>query len=585
MKEDAMARVWLITGSARGLGRAIAEAVLGAGDQLVATARNPQQLSDLVERYGDHVRAVALDVTDEHAAIAAVQLAVDAFGRLDVLVNNAGYGNLAAIEDTTIQDFRAQLETNLFGVVNLTKAAIPVMRRQGAGRILQFSSVGGRVGPIGRGAYAAAKWGVEGFSEVLAKEVAPLGIKVTIIEPGGFRTDFAGSSQTILADNPAYASTVGAVARFQREYDGVQPGDPKKAAAAVLHVADIDEPPMRLLLGRDAVRAAADAERARAEADRKWRPLSESTDFSGDSGRTPSPASPSSPASGRTPLKSRTWLITGASSGLGYALAEFVLERGERVVLAARSMDSMSALAARHPDTALAVGLDVTHPQQRIAAVEQAEARFGGIDVLVNNAGIDFLGAIEEQREEDYRAQFEVNFFAAVAMLRLVLPGMRRRQSGTIVNMSSMDGIASLPVNGYYASSKFALEGITESLWQELEPIGLRAFLVEPGSFRTGIEQRTRFSGEPIEAYDATSGAFRKVMTTISPDMFPGDPVRAAAAIYEVVASESPRHWVVLGSDAQRRIGAKLDMLRAEFEAGDDMARSTDFPGSGKAIL
>jgi NAD(P)-dependent dehydrogenase (short-subunit alcohol dehydrogenase family) len=579
-----MAQVWLITGSARGLGRAIAEGVLAAGDKLIATARNPQQLSDLVERYGDNVRAVALDVTDERAAIAAVQLAVDVFGRLDVLVNNAGYGNLAAIEDTTIQDFRAQLETNLFGVVNLTKAAIPVMRRQEAGRILQFSSVGGRVGPIGRGAYAAAKWGVEGFSEVLAKEVGPLGIKVTIIEPGGFRTDFAGSSQTILADNPAYASTVGAVARFQRRYDGAQPGDPKKAAA-VLNIARLDEPPMRLLLGRDAVRAAAEAERARAEADRKWRSLSESTDFIEDAGQTSNRASQSSSTGGRADLKSRTWLITGASSGLGYALAEFVLQRGDRVVLAARSMSSMSGLAARYPDRALAIGLDVTQPPQRIAAVERAQAHFGGIDVLVNNAGIDFLGAVEEQREEDYRAQFEVNFFGAVAMLRLVLPGMRRRQSGTIVNISSMDGIASLPVNGYYASSKFALEGITESLWQEIEPIGLRAFLVEPGSFRTGIEQRTRFSGEPIEAYEATSGAFRKMMTTVSPDMFPGDPVRAAAAIYEVVASESPRHWVVLGSDAQRRIGAKLDMLRAEFEAGADTARSTDYPGSAKAIL
>src|SRR5437588_1911881 len=215
-----MADVWLITGSARGLGRAIAEAVLAAGDKLIATARNPQQLSDLVECYGDHVRAVALDVTDERAAMAAVQLAVDVFGRLDVLVNNAGYGNLAAIEDTTIQDFRAQLETNLFGVVNLTKAAIPVMRRQGAGRILQFSSVGGRVGPMGRGAYAAAKWGVEGLSEVLLKEVGPFGIKVTIIEPGGFRTDFAGASTNIAPENPIYAATVGATARFQREYNG-----------------------------------------------------------------------------------------------------------------------------------------------------------------------------------------------------------------------------------------------------------------------------------------------------------------------------------------------------------------------------
>src|SRR6266571_1988677 len=254
-----MAQVWLITGSARGLGRAIAEAVLAAGDKLIATARHPQQLSDLVERYGDNVRAVALDVTDERAAMAAVQLAVDAFGRLDVLVNNAGYGNLAAIEDTTIQDFRAQLETNLFGVVNLTKAAIPVMRRQGAGRILQFSSVGGRVGPIGRGAYAAAKWGVEGFSEVLAKEVGPLGIKVTIIEPGGFRTDFAGASTTIAGENPVYAATVGAVARFQREYNGAQPGDPARAAAVIIKVAGMDAPPLRLLLGSDALLAGLEA--------------------------------------------------------------------------------------------------------------------------------------------------------------------------------------------------------------------------------------------------------------------------------------------------------------------------------------
>src|SRR5260370_5764472 len=272
-------QVWLITGSSRGLGRALGEGVLAAGHRLVATARNPEQLAELVERHGDRVRAVALDVTDERASIAAVQTAVDVFGRLDVLANNAGCGDLASIEDTSMKDFRAQIETNLFGVVHVTKAAIPVMRRQGAGRILQFSSVGGRVGPIGRGAYAAAKFGVEGFSEVLAKEVGPLGIKVTIIEPGGFRTDFAGSSQTILADNPAYASTVGAVARFQREYDGAQPGDPKKAAAAVLNIARLDEPPMRLLLGRDAVRASAEAERTRAEAGRKWRSWRECTAF------------------------------------------------------------------------------------------------------------------------------------------------------------------------------------------------------------------------------------------------------------------------------------------------------------------
>jgi NAD(P)-dependent dehydrogenase (short-subunit alcohol dehydrogenase family) len=277
--KDKNTQVWLITGSSRGLGRALAEAVLAAGHRLVATARNPEQLAELIGRHGDRVRAVALDVTDEQASIAAVQTAVNAFGRLDVLANNAGYGDLASIEDTSMKDFRAQIETNLFGVVHVTKAAIPVMRRQGSGHILQFSSVGGRLGPIGRGAYAAAKFGVEGFSEVLSREVGPLGIKVTIIEPGGFRTDFAGTSTTIARDNPVYAATVGAAARFQRKYNGAQPGDPSKAAAAIIHVAGLDEPPLRLLLGSDAVRAVGDAERARIEADRKWQALSMSTDF------------------------------------------------------------------------------------------------------------------------------------------------------------------------------------------------------------------------------------------------------------------------------------------------------------------
>jgi NAD(P)-dependent dehydrogenase (short-subunit alcohol dehydrogenase family) len=215
----------------------------------------------------------------------------------------------------------------------------------------------------------------------------------------------------------------------------------------------------------------------------------------------------------------------------------------------------------------------------------RTEARLGSIDVLVNNAATDFLGAIEEQDERDVRAQFEVNFFGAVALLRVVLPGMRGRKRGTIVNVSSMDGIASVPVNGYYSSTKFALEGLTESLWQELEPLGLRALLVEPGSFRTGIEQRTKFSGKTIDDYSATSGAFRAMVQNVTPDMFPGDPVRAAAAIYQVVASDRPRHWVVLGSDALRRIGVKLDMQRAEIEAGKDMTLSTDYLGAGRAVL
>ncbi|MBB2835266.1 UNVERIFIED_ORG: NAD(P)-dependent dehydrogenase (short-subunit alcohol dehydrogenase family) [Rhizobium esperanzae] len=277
-----MSRVWLITGSSRGLGRALAEAVLASGDSLVATARDPLQLADLPQRYGGQVQTLALDVTDEAAAAAAVEAGVKRFGRIDVLVNNAGYGNVSSIEDTSLADFRAQIETNLFGTIIMTKAVIALMRGQGAGHIIQFSSVGGRIGPAGRGAYSAAKFGVEGFSEVLSKEVAPFAIKVTVIEPGGFRTDFAGAS-TVLAEGRAeYAETVGATVRFQREYDGRQPGNPAKAAAVVLHIAGLDEPPLRLLLGSDAVRNVEKADAARIAADREWRAVSVSTDFEPD---------------------------------------------------------------------------------------------------------------------------------------------------------------------------------------------------------------------------------------------------------------------------------------------------------------
>jgi NAD(P)-dependent dehydrogenase (short-subunit alcohol dehydrogenase family) len=272
-------QVWLITGSSRGLGRALSEAVLDAGHSLVATARNPRQLDDLVERFGDRLRAVELDVTDPQAAVRVVNETVRSFGRLDVLCNNAGYGNVGPIEDTSIEDFRDQIETNLFGAIYVTKAALPFMRQQRAGRILQLSSIGGRIGAMGRAPYSAAKFGVEGFSEVLAKETAPLGIKVTIIEPGGFRTDFAGTSTVINAGQEAYASTVGASAAFQRHFNGMQPGDPVKAARVILQIAATDDPPLRLLLGSDAVEGVEKADRAKSESDQKWRSLSLSTDF------------------------------------------------------------------------------------------------------------------------------------------------------------------------------------------------------------------------------------------------------------------------------------------------------------------
>jgi len=273
-----MSKVWFITGSSRGLGRALAEAVLASGDRLVATARKPEQLADLQATYPEQMRSLALDVTDSAAAHRAVADALQAFGRIDVLVNNAGYGNMGSIEDTPEDDFRAQVETNLFGVVNVTRAALPQLRKQRSGHVLQITSIGGRIGSPGIGAYQTAKWGVEGFSEVLAKEVGPLGVKVTIIEPGGFRTDWAGDSMKVFENHPDYAS-VNELTRFVRQSSGQQHGDPVRAARIMLQVAAMDEPPLRLLLGADAVRYAEQADLARMASDRQWRELSMSADY------------------------------------------------------------------------------------------------------------------------------------------------------------------------------------------------------------------------------------------------------------------------------------------------------------------
>ena len=185
-----MSKVWLVTGSASGLGRNIAEAVLASGDRLVATARDPRRLEDLVLQYRDQVRAVVHDVADEGAAHAAVQTALDAFGRLDVVVNNAGYGDVAPFEQLTSERFEAVMDTNFYGVVNVTRAALPVMRKQKSGCILQISSVGGRLALPGSTAYHSAKWAVGGFTESLAQEVAPFGVKVCALEPGGMRTNW-----------------------------------------------------------------------------------------------------------------------------------------------------------------------------------------------------------------------------------------------------------------------------------------------------------------------------------------------------------------------------------------------------------
>ncbi|MFD8970774.1 SDR family NAD(P)-dependent oxidoreductase [Streptomyces sp. NPDC059568] len=274
-----MSKVWFVTGSSRGLGRAVVTAALEADDRVVATARSTAKLNDLVGRYGDRIHPVTLDVSDYDAVQRAVQESLQAFGRLDVVVNNAGYGDLASVEDGTVEGFRAQIDTNFYGVYYVSKAVTPILREQGSGHIFQVSSVGGRIGSTGLAAYQSAKWAVGGFSTVLAQEVAPFGVRVTVLEPGGMRTDWAGSSMTVPPISAPYQSTVGAFADMIRNPGpdaAANSADPARVAQVVVDLADRDDTPVRLLLGKDAVHYAGAAAQALAESDDKWAPLSES---------------------------------------------------------------------------------------------------------------------------------------------------------------------------------------------------------------------------------------------------------------------------------------------------------------------
>jgi NAD(P)-dependent dehydrogenase (short-subunit alcohol dehydrogenase family) len=274
-----MSKVWFITGSSRGFGRELVRAALAAGDRVAATARRPEQLDDLVSGYGDRIAALQLDVTDPDAARAAIASARERFGRLDVVVNNAGYANVAPIETGDDADFRAQFETNFWGVVHVSKAAIPVLRAQGGGLIIQFSSMGGRVGgSAGIASYQAAKFAIDGFSRVLQTETAPFGIKLLVVEPSGFATDWAGASMEVADIPERYASTVGAMNTVRRTA-AVTAGDPVRAAEILVRLSRRDDLPYHLPLGVNAVEGSIRQDELLLAEDRKWAAVGRSADF------------------------------------------------------------------------------------------------------------------------------------------------------------------------------------------------------------------------------------------------------------------------------------------------------------------
>lgn len=273
------ARVWLVTGASSGLGRAVAEAALDAGDSVVAAARRAGALDDLVDRHPRRAAALELDVTDLARIPAAVAAATEAFGRVDVLVNSAGRALVGAAEETTDEELRDLMDVHVFGPAALVRAVLPGMRARGSGAIVQISSMGGRLSFAAVPAYSATKFALEGYSEALAAEVAPFGIRVLIVEPGAFRTGLHGAAMRMTTPIAAYDAVTGPVRAMQAAFDGAQPGDPAKAAAAIRTALDADEPPLRLPLGSDAADAIAAAlDRQRAEL-RAWDAVARGTDL------------------------------------------------------------------------------------------------------------------------------------------------------------------------------------------------------------------------------------------------------------------------------------------------------------------
>jgi NAD(P)-dependent dehydrogenase (short-subunit alcohol dehydrogenase family) len=274
------------------------------------------------------------------------------------------------------------------------------------------------------------------------------------------------------------------------------------------------------------------------------------------------------------------WFITGCSTGFGRELAAHVLECGYRAVVTARDPEDIKDLEAK--GEALILKLDVTDQVQVDAAIRSAEERFGGIDVLVNNAGIGYFAAVEESEEEQVRKMFEVNVFGMGRVIRAALPGMRRHPRGRIVNVSSIAGLVGFPGLGYYNATKFAVEGLSEALRQEVEPLGISVTVVEPSGFRTDWAGRSANESKlQIDAYAATAGKGRSQLRGISGKQ-EGDPVRAAHAIVKAIGSANPPHHLLLGNAAYEGAMAKLDELRRDFAALEAISRSADFPQENK---
>ncbi len=561
-------KVVLITGASRGFGEAAARRIAGRGHTVVATMREPERDGGgLAAAFPGLIHPMRLDVTLAEDVEAAVRSAIERFGRIDVLVNNAGYGLYGPAEDFEEDEVWRQIDTNVLGQWRMARAVLPAMRARRFGKIVNVSSLAGRVPGAWLGMYAASKHAVEGMSESLRFEVAHLGVEVCILEPGMFASDWQTGSldvcRTVRDGKSPYQEPVSAALEAFRGRAATRPGS-SSVGAAIADMVDLQQPlPMRWPVGDDSVHML-EARGSTTEAE--WDQLRRSGSLR--SWRRP----------GQLPEADRwSWerdnvvLITGASRGFGAAAAKECAARGNKVVATMRDPGrDAGSVVEGFGGQIEALELDVTQPSSVSGAVATVLERHGRIDVLVNNAGYGLYGPLEDLSEGEVQKQFDTNFVGQWRMMKAVLAAMRLQQHGKIINVSSLSGEVPEPITGMYAASKHAVEGLSESMIDEVASFGVQISILQPGMYRSDLQttnldvcQSLRTGSSAYQrGVERALREFRDLAATR-----PGsDAVAAAIADIVQLQQQLPVRWPV-GEDCLRLIRLRRSTLDDEWEA------------------
>ena len=567
-------QVVLITGASRGFGAAAARLIASRENTVIATMRDPGRDGPaVVAGFEERIHPVPLDVTDADAVQKTVAGVLERFGRVDVLINNAGYGLYGPVEDATEDEVWRQFDTNLFGQWRMAKAVLPAMRAAGRGKIVNVSSTAGRIsGPL-LGMYAASKHAVEAMSESLRFEVGALGVQVCILEPGMFRSDWQTTNLDVAGavrdGTSPYAATVSRALGEFRATALTRPGS-ASVAAALADITELDQRlPLRWPVGNDASHM---LPLHRSSSDEEWQALRQSgvLGYWRKQMYTPDELAAFGEPEPWSWTEDNVVLITGASRGFGEAAAREIASRGNTVIATMRdpARDAPKVVAGFegriHP-----VQVDVTDNATVESAVAETVRRFGRIDVLINNAGYGLYGAVEDFTEQEVRRQLDTNLLGQWRLCKAVLPHMRAQRRGKIVNVSSLSGQVASPLMAFYAGSKHAVEAMSEALAAEVVPWGLQVTILQPGMYRSDWqttnldvaaafrEGRSRYQ----QAVERSLTQFRELARTR-----PGSDA-VAAALGDIVQLQQPlpMRWPI-GDDCLRMIPLRRRTPDEEWE-------------------